>query len=115
MRKSQRGCLNFQRLLDLNLGYDMYVSKGQEATPAYLAVRIGDCGRMIIFIHRRTRSRIVGSEAPNGLEALVTTKFPQVEKSAHPMKVMLETSDFPFFISHCCRTCLDEVIALSRT
>ena len=63
-------------------------------------------------IHRRTRSRIVGSEATNGLEALVTTKFPQVEKSAHPMKVLLETSDFPFFISHCCRTCLDEVIAL---
>ena len=55
------------------------------------------------------------SEATNGFEALVTTKFPQVEKSAHPMKVMLETSDFPFFISHCCRTCLDEVIALSRT
>ena len=25
-----------------------------------------------------------------------TTKIVQVEKSAHPMKVMLETSDFPF-------------------
>ena len=31
-----------------------------------------------------------------GYQWIFKTKFSQVEKSAHPMKVMLETSDFPF-------------------
>ena len=75
-----------------------------------------DAGRVIEKkAGRKAEMMTIKNHGLCGYQWIVQTKFSQVEKSAHPMKVMLETSDFPFFISLCCKTCLDEVIALWRT